>query len=164
VSISLISCLVSITEVGTADDNSARDRLGSFLGGRNVSNWKAERDAFVSETMAFVEAVRSQRPISTEAVDTARRLPLGVPEHFQKPAPTVSQGAHVVSDETAEQPRFELMKWDGSAREEIRQRIATFKAHQQRFTREREDYALSTLLRVQGGITAPRPDAPKRKV
>jgi hypothetical protein len=51
-----------------------------------VSNWKAERDAFVSETMAFVEAVRSQRPISTEAVVAPRQLPLGVPEA----APTVS--------------------------------------------------------------------------
>jgi hypothetical protein len=81
-----------------------------------------------------------------------------------QPAPTVSEHAHVVSNETAEQPRLEPMKWDGSEREEIRQRIANFKAHQQRFTREREDYALSTLMRVQGGVTAPHPDAPKRKV
>jgi hypothetical protein len=114
--------------------------------------------------MAFVEAVRSQKPVSTEAVVTPRQLPLGVPQHFKQPVPTVSGTPQVVSDETVEQPRLEPMKWDGSALEEIRQRIATFKAHQQRFTREREDYALSTLLRVQGGITAPRPDAPKRKV
>jgi hypothetical protein len=85
-----------------------------------VSNWKAERDAFVSETMAFVEAVRSQRPISTEAVVTPRQLPLGVPENFQQPAPTVSEHPHVVSDETAEQPRLEPMMWGGSEREEIR--------------------------------------------
>jgi hypothetical protein len=125
-----------------------------------VSNWEAERDALVSETMAFVEAVRSQRPISTEAVAPIQ-LPLGVPEQFQQPAPTVSEHAHVVSGETAEQPRLEPMKWGGSEREEIGKRIATFKANQQRFTREREDYALSTLTRAQGGITAQ--DAPKRK-
>jgi hypothetical protein len=128
-----------------------------------MSNWKAERDAFVSETMAFVEAVRSQRPISTEAIATARRLPLRVPDHFQQPAPTVSEHAHVVSHETAEQPRLEPMKWGGSEREEIGKRVATFKANQQRFTREREDYALSTLMRVQGDISAPHQDAPKRK-
>ena len=104
-----------------------------------MSNWRAERDALVSETMAFVEAVRSQRPISTEAIVFPKQLPVGMPEHFQQPVPTVSGTSQVVSDETAEQPRLE----------------------QQRFTREREDYALSTLLRVQGGITAPRPDAPK---
>ena len=129
-----------------------------------MGNWKTERDAFVNETMAFVEAFRSQRPISTTAIVAPKQLPVGMPEHFQQPVPTVSGTSQVVSDETAEQPRLEPMKWNGSAREEIRQRIATFKAHQQRFTREREDYALSTLLRVQGGITAPRPDAPKRKV
>jgi hypothetical protein len=128
-----------------------------------MSNWRAERDALVSETMAFVEAVRSQRPISIEGVVTPGQLPLGVPAHFQQPAPTVSEHAQVVSDETAEQPRLEPMEWDGSAREEIRQRVATFKAHQQRFTREREDYALFTLMRarVQGNIPDPRPDAPK---
>jgi hypothetical protein len=119
-----------------------------------MSNWKTELDAFVSETMAFAEAVRPQRPISTEAIVTPRLLPLGVPENFQQPAPTVSEHAHVVSDETAEQPRFEPMKLGGSEREEIRRRVANFKAHQQRFTREREDYARSTLMRVQGGVTA----------
>jgi hypothetical protein len=71
-------------------------------------------------------------------------LQRSVPEHFQQPAPTVSEHAHVVSDEIAEQPRLEPMKWGGSEREEIRKRIATFRAHQQRFTREREDYALSS--------------------
>jgi hypothetical protein len=42
-----------------------------------MGNWKTERDAFVNETMAFVEAVRSQTPISTEAftnVDFSRPL------------------------------------------------------------------------------------------
>jgi len=123
-----------------------------------MSNWKTELDAFVSETMAFVEAVRPQRPISTR-----QSLPLAVPEHFQQTAPTVSKHAHVVSNETAEQPRLEPMKWAGSEREEIRRRVANFKAHQQRFTKEREDYAASTLIRVQGGVTAPHQDEPKRK-
>ena len=88
-----------------------------------MSNWKTELDAFVSETMAFVEAVRPQRPISNQAIVTPRQLPLGMPEHFQQPAPTVSEHAHVVSNETAEQPRLEPMKWGGSEREEIRQRV-----------------------------------------
>ena len=53
-----------------------------------MSNWKMERDALVNETMAFVEAVRSQRPISTEAVAPIQ-LPLGLPVQFQQPAPTL---------------------------------------------------------------------------
>jgi hypothetical protein len=126
-----------------------------------MGNWKTELDAFVNETMAFVEAARSQRPISTEAIVTPKQLPVGVPEHFQQPVPTVSEPSQVVSYETVEQPQ--PMKWDGPMREEIRQRVASFKAHQQRFIREREDYALSTLMRLQGSLTSPRPDAPKRK-
>jgi hypothetical protein len=35
------------------------------------------------------------------------------------------------------------VNWMSSAREEIGQRVANFKAHQQRFMREREDYAAS---------------------
>ena len=35
-----------------------------------------------------------------------------------------------------------------SEREEIRQRVANFKAHQQRFIREREDYASSEWKRI----------------
>jgi hypothetical protein len=128
-----------------------------------MSNWKTELDAFDRETMAFVEAVRPPRPISNEAIVTPRQLPLGMTEHFQQPAPTMSQHTHMVSNETAEQPRLEPMKWGGSEREEIRRRVANFKAHQQRFTREREDYAASTLIRVQEGVTAPHQDAPKRK-
>jgi hypothetical protein len=126
-----------------------------------MGNWKTERDAFVSETMAFVEAIRSQRPISTEGIVTTSQLPVGVPEQFQQPVPTMSEPSQILSDETVEQPQ--PMKWGGSEREEIRQRVENFKAHQQRFIREREDYALSTLMRLQGGLTAPRPDAPKRK-
>ena len=38
--------------------------------------------------------------------------------------------------------------WAASEREEIGYRIANFKAHQQRFKREREDYAASELKRM----------------
>jgi hypothetical protein len=35
-----------------------------------------------------------------------------------------------------------------SQREEIRQRVSSFKAHQERFTREREDFAASQMKRM----------------
>jgi hypothetical protein len=38
--------------------------------------------------------------------------------------------------------------WAAAEREEIGYRIANFKAHQQRFKREREDYAASELKRM----------------
>ena len=39
-----------------------------------------------------------------------------------------------------------------SERDEIRQRVANFKAHQERFAREREDYAASLLERMRGQL------------
>jgi hypothetical protein len=39
--------------------------------------------------------------------------------------------------------RVPLVNWRLSERDEIMQRVANFKAHQQRFMREREDYAAS---------------------
>jgi hypothetical protein len=37
-----------------------------------------------------------------------------------------------------------------SERDQIRQRVANFKAHQERFAREREDYAESLFERMRG--------------
>jgi hypothetical protein len=45
--------------------------------------------------------------------------------------------------------RTPSLNWRESEREEIGYRVANFKAHQQRFTREREDYAASELKRMQ---------------
>ena len=39
---------------------------------------------------------------------------------------------------------------NNSERDEIRQRVANFKAHQERFAREREDFVASQLKRMQG--------------
>jgi hypothetical protein len=44
--------------------------------------------------------------------------------------------------------RIPPVKGIESEREEIRQRVANFKAHQQRFIREREDYASSEWKRI----------------
>ena len=47
--------------------------------------------------------------------------------------------------------RMPLVNWAESEREEIGYRIANFKAHQQRFEREREDHAASELKRMRAG-------------
>ena len=45
--------------------------------------------------------------------------------------------------------RMSSVNWLSSEREEIAQRVANFKAHQQRFMSEREDYATSIWKRIQ---------------
>jgi hypothetical protein len=44
--------------------------------------------------------------------------------------------------------RMPSVNWMSSEREEIGQRIANFKAHQQRFMREREDFVASEWKRM----------------
>ena len=44
--------------------------------------------------------------------------------------------------------RMPSVNWMSSEREEIRQRLANFKAHQQRFMREREDFVASEWRRM----------------
>ena len=46
--------------------------------------------------------------------------------------------------------RLPAVNLNNSERDEIRQRVANFKAHQERFAREREDYAASLLERMRG--------------
>jgi len=93
-------------------------------------DWKQELDALIESTMAFAREVQ-RRPIPDLPVairtaeqalaDTSRPIP---------PAPTVRPA---------------------SERDEIQQRVNNFKAHQQKMTREREDYYSQIKARMLAG-------------
>jgi hypothetical protein len=80
-----------------------------------MTNWKADLDALIDETMAFAKRVHAETPMPRTIVEP-NRMP--------------------------------LINRNKSEREEIRQRVANFKAHQQRFFREREDYVASEWKRM----------------
>jgi hypothetical protein len=84
-----------------------------------MTNWQADLDALVQETMALTKSVRVESPIPRAVVDPKRMLALNL---------------------------------NNSERDQIRQRVANFKAHQERFAREREDYAASLLERMRGQL------------
>jgi hypothetical protein len=79
-----------------------------------MTNWKADLDALIDETMAFAKRIHVEPPMPRTIVEP-NRMPVN---------------------------------WNKSEREEIGERVANFKAHQQRFMREREDYAASALRRM----------------
>ena len=93
-----------------------------------MSDWRAELDALVSETMDFARNLRSQLPVS-----------IGMPEPTRPELRGRSRSGAV---------RLEPMNWGRSEREEIQRRVASFKAHQQQHTRQREDYAASEWKRM----------------
>ena len=146
---------------GVADTREANDvPLNLLYGSGNMADWKTERDALVSETMAFVQVVRSQEPVSAERIIAPMQVLADVLTHSREVASPVPERAQPTFDETVElQPMKRNLELD---REEIRQRVANFKEHQQRLIREREDYARSTLMRMQASLDAvadpPLPD------
>jgi hypothetical protein len=154
--------------------------------------WMKERDLLIAQTMAFVQSVTgktpeaekavraSVTPLSVETSETTRpaaalsdatlsRIASLLAETLPAPqAPTVAQPPTAeVSGETAREiPRpIPLARPDlrEDFQSEIRARIASFRAHQERFNREREAYCTATMAKVhatlkQGELPPPRLD------
>ena len=154
--------------------------------------WMRERDLLIAQTMAFVQSVTgktpeaektvraSVTPLSVETSETTRpaaalsdatlsRIASLLAETLPAPqAPTVAQPPTAeVSGETAREiPRpIPLARPDlrEDFQSEIRARIASLRAHQERFNREREAYCTATMAKVhatlkQGELPPPRLD------
>jgi hypothetical protein len=82
-----------------------------------MTNWQADLDALVQETMAFAKSIGLESPLPHTVMEPNRMPPVNL---------------------------------NNSEREQIRQRVANFKAHQERFARDREDFAASLLNRMRG--------------
>jgi hypothetical protein len=130
--------------------------------------WIKERDLFIAQTMAFVQSVTGKKPAAE-----AREAPRDV--LFQSPQVQSSLAQSAPVDEiAAEARRVEILKAEtfkieavqagtlkietaqvtrsspafGDVRQEIRGRVAAFRAHQELFHRERDEYYNSVLTRV----------------
>jgi hypothetical protein len=87
-----------------------------------VQQWLKDHDLLVQETLAFAQRLAAGRPARIEA------LPQDEPARAVEPVP---------------KPYDKLFE-----REEIRQRLAGFKATQHKFQREREEYYRMTMAKV----------------
>ena len=138
-------------------------------------SWKQERDALIAQTMAFVQSVTgrkeelgattagfgpaplSAKPPAAGAV-TAPATP-AVPKGAAtvaspEPAPQALESdksveATLPARITALAPRGVV---PGEMANEIRARIAGFRAHQERFNREREEYFSQTLAKLKATL------------
>jgi hypothetical protein len=127
-------------------------------------SWKEDRDALIAETMAFVQSVSVQGQSSKPA--TAELPVLRAIEALNaKPAPKATPPLAPVK--VAEAPpavRGPALRQirPGEFANEIRARIAGFRAHQERFTREREEYFSETLARLKATLNE-MPPPPQRE-
>jgi hypothetical protein len=114
-------------------------------------SWMKDRDSLIAQTMAFVQSVTGRReelrpglkqvlpPVEVdvraelatalEIVDAAEAPPMTVP---------VSQLRQQVA-------LTDIQK-------EIRDRVASFRAHQQRFNKEREEYFSATIAKLKASM------------
>ena len=123
--------------------------------------WIKERDELIAQTMAFVQSVTGKRPAIEVQTELSSRE-LSTPE-LSKPALTMSDLATLkkvnspVRVETANPPverPFPMPRMtplvQSDLREEIQRRVASFRANQQRFHAEREEYFKSVLAKARG--------------
>ena len=133
--------------------------------------WMRERDLLIAQTMAFVQSVTGKKPeaentlatsITLLPVETSRlpletsRLPIETSSTANAPAPIHDIAALLdVSGAVAEPPKPALSTRPDLRDEfqsEIKARVANFRAHQERFNREREAYCSATMARVHASI------------
>jgi hypothetical protein len=136
--------------------------------------WMKERDLLIAQTMAFVQSVTGKKPgadllspatettvlatVTTAVVNVEAVLaepppiPIVVPP---KPIQTEPIQTKPIQAKPAEatlpqtKPRqIAGLDLPGDFQSEIRARVASFRAHQERFTREREEYCRATMAKV----------------
>lgn len=107
--------------------------------------WKKERDLLIAQTMVFVQSITGK----TEVEGRVESIPPHEPTEVGQPVETVAI--------TRPSPvrHSEL-------REEIRGRVAAFRAHQELFNRNRDEYCDSVLAKVRASKEYPSETPDKR--
>ena len=124
--------------------------------------WMRERDLLIAQTMAFVQSVTGKRPDIDRPVAAKPVMdkPISYPvSGFDAPdASPVMPDIEAMLAETIGNPEpakpihVASVPQRSEYQNDIQTRVANFRAHQQRFLREREDYCTSTMAKVQKAL------------
>ena len=143
-----------------------------------VPTWKKDLDALVTQTIAFAASVNEKKLAQSKQVapivaDMAASEGDAKDEVVQPDLPVLATVEAVLAEESsapsplpeAPSPLPEPTTWPArlppmtvppSERDEIKQRLANFKAHQSRMQAEREDYYLQMMTRTRAVIQSLR--------
>jgi hypothetical protein len=126
--------------------------------------WMRERDLLIAQTMAFVQSVTGKQPdagkfSATLAIFASSEAPAPVDAPRSTPVAATMPDIEAMLAETIA-PILEPPKPAPIARpeprvdfqSEIRARVANFRAHQERFNREREAYGTATMAKVHASL------------
>jgi hypothetical protein len=150
-------------------------------------NWKKERDLLIAQTMAFVQSVTGKKPDLEQASDAGPDIAepfIQAAQILQAPAEAIKIGAtdiveppRDIKDIQVQIPQVQIPQVQipqaqiaqgqiaraiapGDVRSEMQARVANFRAHQERFNRERDEYFSATLTKLRASIgngSAPDP-------
>lgn len=113
--------------------------------------WMSERDSLIAQTLAFVQSVTGARR------DAFKPSPAIAEPNADPVTPKIADAP----GEAAPRERTESIQppnivsrpiVSSDLQNELRTRIASFRAHQERFTREREEYFSATLARLRAAL------------
>jgi hypothetical protein len=122
--------------------------------------WMRERDALIAQTMAFVQSVTGKRPDADKlaAPCGAAAVPgfSDAPQSATRTSSVPDIAALLADTSIPVGPSrpIQIARTDirGDVQSEIRARLANFRAHQERFSREREAYCSATLAKVRASL------------
>ncbi|MGY3616144.1 hypothetical protein ACVJGD_002340 [Bradyrhizobium sp. USDA 10063] len=129
--------------------------------------WMKERDLLIAQTMAFVQSVTGKKPeaeLLSPATETTVRATMATTvvnvEAVLAEPPTPIPVAVQPKPPQPKPLQVAGLDLPGDFQSEIRARVASFRAHQERFIREREEYCRATMAKVRAtlseGIEPPR--------
>ena len=109
-------------------------------------SWKDERDRLVAQTLAFVQQVAAAHPMAARVSDGAQKAQMPAPLSVSAENDVAAPVPEPIAVATVAMPAVQPAAVSGkaystsSARADIQERVAAFKARQSRMTREREAY------------------------
>lgn len=139
-------------------------------------SWKTERDLLIAQTMAFVQSVTGKRPDLEQAADArpdiaepfiqAAQILQAPVEAVKIDATDVVEPSRDIKDVQVQIPPVQISQTQiphsripraiapGDVRSEMQARVANFRAHQERFNRERQEYFSATLTKLRAAINS----------
>jgi len=134
--------------------------------------WVRERELLIAQTLAFVQSVSDKE--RDDKLRDARKLDAWKPDAWKpgaepdrKPRVEAAPIGAIKLVEPAASTPFNIQAprpiVSGEVRTEIQNRVASFRANQQRFTREREAYCRATIARMRVAIGTDSAPPPLRK-
>ena len=116
--------------------------------------WMRERDALIAQTMAFVQSVTGKKPegLGASAAETPVAPVAALVPNIEALLADTSVAAEVPKPAEIAHPQIARPDKKADFPSEIRDRVASFRAHQARFSREREAYCSDTMAKVQASL------------